>query len=285
MFKQNTLSGHGNYTVGIAQDGEMKRVIFNMDSNGCTGASGKSRESLQTMTYEHNTYGIREAVYGLQKDQVAWFEATATEIKKDHPNAKLSMHFHVPMNYVYTAMNNAYKDKVGYDPVAMMEVTNGNYDYNDRYLVPERIVGHTEGDFGLLRSMYSSAVIDCWDTDKTNGAGTQDQIFNKMKAKGIDSILLGHMHSSSASIVYDGIRYQFGQKCSLYDSVPTINNNTGKMDYINGAYALDSYETALVGGTVMKLDSTGAIVDAYIEYNTGYGKEINWSQYYNTIGK
>ena len=57
------------------------------------------------------------------------------------------------------------------------------------------------------------------------------------------------------------------------------------MSDVPGAYALKSGETALVGGTVMKLDkNTGAITNAYIEYNTGYGKEINWSQYYNTIG-
>jgi hypothetical protein len=54
---------------------------------------------------------------------------------------------------------------------------------------------------------------------------------------------------------------------------------------VAGAYALASGETALVGGTVMKLDaSNGAIIDAYIEFNTGYGKEINWNQYYNTLG-
>ena len=39
LFKQRTLTGNGNYTVGITQGGELKRVFFMMDSNGCTKAS------------------------------------------------------------------------------------------------------------------------------------------------------------------------------------------------------------------------------------------------------
>ena len=285
LFKQNTLSGHGNYTVGIQQDGEIKRVIFNMDTNGCTGASQKSLDNPQTISYTNNTYGVRFGAYGLQKDQITWFEKAADDIKEKSPNAKLSLHIHVPMNKVYTAINDAYKEKVGVDYVARVYSGFNSIKYEGRYIAPERVKGHTEGDFGMTYTLYSNTFIECWDTETTNGVGNQDQTYNRIKAKGVDSILLGHMHGNSTSIVYDGIRFQFGQKCTLYDSIQKINTSTGVMGYSNGAYALIANEIPLIGGTVMKLDkNTGAISDAYIEYNTGYGKEINWSQYYNTIG-
>ena len=281
----DTISGHGNYTIGIAQDGQMKRVIFNMDTNGCTGASNTSKGCNQTVTKENNSYNINSdvAVYGLQKDQVAWFEDTAEKITGEYAGVKLSLHIHVPMNFVYTAINDAYKAKVG-DPVARMYYAYNNIAHTGKLLAPERVIGHTEGDFGMVYTLYPTSFVESWDTYKTNGTGNDNQIYNRIKAQGIDSMFLGHMHSNSASIVYDGIRFQFGQKCTLYDSVQKINKNTGAMGYANGAYALNSGETALIGGTVMKLNAAGEIADAYIEYNTGYGKEINWSQYYNTIG-
>lgn len=279
LFKQNTLSGHGNYTIGIEQDDEIKRVIFNMDTNGCSGASDATLASPQTIRPgTDNSWGTYEALYGLQKDQIAWFENAANGIKAAFPNTKLSVHIHVPMNYVYTAMNEAYKAKVG-SPVAKREIASG-YEETGKFLAPQRIIGHTEGDFGILCSMYAPEVVDCWDTVKTNGA--DDVIHNGMVALGVDSFFLGHMHSNSASIVYNGVRYQFGQKCSLYDDTQYINNTTGKVT-VQKAYVEEANVTKLVGGTVTKLDSTGAIVDAYIEYNTGHGKEINWNQWKNSI--
>lgn len=279
----DTISGHGNYTIGIAQDGEMKRVIFNMDTNGCTGASGVSKSCPQTIYQTNNSYGTSYGAYGLQQDQVAWFEDTTEKITGEYAGVKLSLHIHVPMNKVYTAINDAYKEKVG-DPVARVyyhgRIVSGA---RANFVAPERVKGHNEGDFGIAYSLYDASFTECWDTDKTNGAGTQDQIYDRIKAQGVDSIFLGHMHSDSISIVYDGIRFQFGQKCTLYDSVQRINNSTGAVDAV-AAHAINSGETALVGGTVMKLNAAGEIADAYIEYNTGYGKEVNWSKYYNTIG-
>ena len=280
LFKQNTLSGHGNYTIGIAQGGEIKRVIFNMDTHGCSGASEETLASSQTIRPgTDNSWGTYYALYGLQKDQIAWFENATNGIKAAFPNTKLSVHIHVPMNYVYTAMNEAYKAKVG-SPVAKREIASG-YEETGKFLAPERVVGHAEGDFGILCSMYAPEVVDCWDTVKTNGA--DDAIHNAMVALGVDSFFLGHMHSNSASIVYNGVRYQFGQKCSLYDSAQYMNNTTGKVE-AKYAWVEDTAATKLVGGTVTKLDkNTGAITDAYIEYNTGHGKEVNWNQWKNSI--
>ena len=50
LFKQRTLTGNGNYTVGIQQDGVLKRVFFMLDSNGCGAISEESRANGHTVT-------------------------------------------------------------------------------------------------------------------------------------------------------------------------------------------------------------------------------------------
>ena len=40
-----------------------------------------------------------------------------------------------------------------------------------------------------------------------------------IKALGVDSILVGHEHANSASAVYDGIRFQYGQKTGTYEAL------------------------------------------------------------------
>ena len=93
-----------------------------------------------------------------------------------------------------------------------------------------------------------------WDTD--------DSITNGMIALGADSILVGHEHANSASVVYEGVRYQYGQKCSVYD-----RNNYIDAD---GTIIYSSYSDAgdpIMGGTAMKLSKIdGTISDAYIYY-------------------
>ena len=92
------------------------------------------------------------------------------------------------------------------------------------------------------------------------GGGDWDRdgaIYNKMKKLGTDSISVGHHHSISASVVYDGIRFQYGQKSSTYDSA---NYRTA-----NGSIVQTKDITAgepLIGGTLMMMDGqTGDFVD------------------------
>ena len=58
LFKQGDIMGNGNYTIGIKQGDELKRVVVNMDTNGCTGASQASINNGQTVHHGNNTYGI-----------------------------------------------------------------------------------------------------------------------------------------------------------------------------------------------------------------------------------
>ena len=85
-----------------------------------------------------------------------------------------------------------------------------------------------------------------------------------MKAVGVDSIFVGHEHCNSASVVYDGIRFQYSQKIGTYDRANFVTESGA----IQGGYCLDYSNPALEpmsGGTVMKLsEKDGSIVEAYI---------------------
>jgi len=284
MFKRGDISGNGNYTIGIRQGGELKRVFLNMDTNGCTGAPQSDKDANKTIHQYNNSWNYSVGAYGLQKDQVEWFQETVDSIKAQVPDIKISFHFHIAMMYFAEAYNNAYKSKVG-DPVAQYQNTSGAY-YNGssgKVLYPERVAGHGESDFGTLIWLCQAQTPDFWDSAKTytNSGDAPHTIYNKMKAVGTDSIFVGHYHSNSVSIVYDGIRFQYGQKSSTFDNTQCINESTGA---ITGPTYLWNNPpaglTPLVGGTVIPLDKeTGEIVNPYIYYCSGAGKEVNWAKW------
>ena len=289
LFKQGDIMGNGNYTIGIMQGGELRRVIVNMDTNGCTGASQASKNNGQTVHHGNNSYGKPFGTYGLQKDQVKWFNDTVKGIQKFVPDVKVSFHLHIPMNAAAEAFNNAYKDLTGNNPVASVNAAGkfGNTKVT-RVLYPERIAGHVDGDIGTLYWLWQGdPVPDFWDTAGVHGT-VDNTIFNQMKALGTDSFFFGHMHSNSASIVYDGIRFQYGQKCSTYDTTQFIKDD-GSISYGNIYYDAEGratnydgteFFTPLVGGTVNPMDKdTGELKNPYIYYCTGAGKEVDWAQY------
>jgi hypothetical protein len=98
-----------------------------------------------------------------------------------------------------------------------------------------------------------------------------------MKQLGVDSIFVGHEHCNSSSVVYEGIRLQFGQKSSIYDRYNHLDAN-GKVYGADGE--IKAGETALIGGSVIVLSQTdGSIKDAYIQYCEEAGGKIDWSQF------
>lgn len=226
LFKQRTLTGNGNYTVGIKQDGVLKRVFFMMDSNGCGAMHANS------LANGHSTTSV-----GFGQDQMDWSINLAKEIKEISPDTKISFAFHIQ---VY-AFKDAYA-KYGF--------TNSGTKENPINI--DKLENKAEGDFGYLGRDLKGP----WDSGNT--------FYNRMKAVGVDSIFVGHEHCNSASVVHDGIRFQYGQKIGTYDRA----NYVTKDGAISGGYCLDYQNSALEpmsGGTVMKLSATDAsIVDAYI---------------------
>ncbi|MBR4720455.1 MAG: metallophosphoesterase [Clostridia bacterium] len=234
LFKQRTLTGNGNYSIGIVQDGELKRVIFMLDSNGCGKMSDESFEN-----------GHSKKTGGFGDDQIAWYTGAAEKINSKFDDIKYTFAFHIQLAVFadafasYGFANNA------------ETVSEDNQDFASPINIDER-EDKKDTDFGYIGRKLKTP----WDNDKT--------VYNGMKALGADSILVGHEHCNSASVIYDGVRFQYGQKIGEYDRI-NFRTDEGK---IVGFIAIETSKgTPVLGGTVMKLsESTGEISDAYIEY-------------------
>lgn len=240
LFKQRTLTGNGNYTVGIKQDGKLKRVFFMLDSNGCGAMSAESKANGHSVTS-----------VGFGEDQITWYTHTAKQITDLSPDTKITFAFHIQI----AAFTQAYA-KYGFDNEATAEEP----------INIDRLPGKEEGDFGYLGKDLKGA----WD-----GGGT---VWNGLKELGVDSILVGHEHCNSASVVYEGVRFQFGQKSSTYDR----SNYVQRDGRIVGVYP-PTAGTPLIGGTVLPLSQKdGSIKDPYIYLCENAGGSIDWDKLYET---
>lgn len=227
MFVQRTLTGNGNYTVGIWRNDTVERVFFMLDSNGCGGMSAAS------LANGHST-----TARGFGADQIQWYTAQAQTIRSEYPEVRYSFAFHIQPYAFVLAMR-----KYGYDgtkkPVNVFAAAN-----------------RESTDFG-----YAAWGVEQWDVDGS--------IFRGMKALGCDSIFVGHEHRINVSLVYEGVRLQYGQKSSEYDSYMRVNTATGEIvaDYPNN----DGY-LPIIGGTVIPLSAeTGRLKQPFIYLNKNAG--------------
>ena len=186
---------------------------------------------------------------GFGSDQVAWYTEQITRLQETLPDIKISFAYHIQDRL----FEDAY-EKYGYS--AVRPWANINIDLHE---------DKAEGDFGYIGYV--------------KGEWTQD--IDKLKALGVDSIFVGHEHTSSSSVVYEGIRFQFGQKSSRYDmfSVLDASGNVKHTDYEAAS------DSPLIGGSVIVLSQAdGAIADAYIYYcDDAHGKiangKIQWASF------
>lgn len=217
LFKQRTLTGNGNYTVGIKQNGKLIRVFYMMDSN-----SGSPSE--KSIANGHSQHGA-----GFGEDQIAWYTEDIKRIHSVSPSTKIGFTFHIALH----AFERAY-EKYGYTRDRASGAFPIIIDNMDK----------TGEDFGVI--LYP---IDYWDKD--------DIVWQGFKDLGVDSVFVGHDHEVSASVVYEGVRLQFGLKSSTYDSNIYIDEN-GKLkkSWVPAG-------TPMIGGTVMELTDDGAIEKAY----------------------
>ena len=233
LFKQRTLTGNGNYSIGIVQGGELKRVIFMLDSNGC-GA-------MSDATFGN---GHSKKSGGFGDDQIAWYTGAAEKINRDFKDIKYTFAFHIQP----AAFEDAFYNTYGF-------VNGGEVDEANNLKSPLNIderEDKRDTDFGYIGRNLKTP----WDQDKA--------VYNGMKALGADSILVGHEHCNSASVVYDGVRFQYGQKIGEYDRINFRSSDGNIIGYI--AVGTDQ-GTPILGGTVLKLSQlTGEISDAYIHY-------------------
>lgn len=203
------------------------------------GVYNASEESLA------NGHTQREMGFG--QDQIKWYTKNAKSIKSKSPDTKISFAFHIQLDVFGDAFA-----KYTTDP--------------SKHVFIDYAENRQEGDFGYIEKFYSG-----FDADKS--------IFEGLKKLGVDSIFVGHEHSNSASIVYEGVRLQFGMKCTSYDSLNYVSNS-GEIEH-----TVYSTTTPWVGGTVFELDAEGNIVDPYIYYCENGGAKIDWDNIYQKVEK
>jgi hypothetical protein len=235
LFEQKELTGNGNYSVGLMQGRELKRVFYMMDTNGCSNASAQSLSNGHTVT-----------AVGFGLDQIEWYTNQITRIKELSPETKISFAYHIQQ----AVFGEAYA-KYGFDQSKKEQGIFIDYAEN-----------RAEGDFGYIGRQMKTA----WDGSK--------KIFEGMKQLGVDSIFVGHEHCNSASVVYDGVRFQYGQKSSEYDRYNALND---KGEIVAVQIWNKGTTIPIVGGSVIVLSETnGEIKDAYIYYCKNAGGNIDW---------
>ena len=238
LFKQGDLTGNGNYSVGICQDGVLKRVFYMLDSNGCSDASSASILNGQTTSS-----------VGFGEDQIEWYTNQIQRLKELSPQTKISFAFHIQLAVFGEALT-----KYGFDN------SKKNQEIHIDYLENKH-----EGDFGYIGRQMK----DAWDVSK--------RVFNGMKSLGADSIFVGHEHCNNSSVVYEGVRLQYGQKSSEYDRYNAVSVE-GK---IVETAIWKKVGTPYVGGSVVVLSSTnGDIINSYNYYSNDADELVN-HDYYN----
>ena len=81
FFKRGNVTGNSNYTIGIVQNDDLKRIIYMMDSNGCSNTNDPS---------------VKKTV-GFAEDQLAWFEETAEKAEQfAGDKVKSFVGYHIP---------------------------------------------------------------------------------------------------------------------------------------------------------------------------------------------
>ena len=232
LFRQRTLTGNGNYTVGIVQGGKLLRVFFQLDSNGCGCASPLTLANGHTKT-----------TVGFGEDQIAWYTAVARQIIACSPETKLTFSFHAQLSVFGDAMAKYTSD-------------------GQEQIFIEQHPKRGREDFGFIGAPLKSP----WDEDRA--------VFDGLKALGVDSILVGHEHANSASIVYDGVRLQYGMKSSEYDRLNYVDADTKTI-----ACDFFSMHTPWIGGTHFTLSPDGEMTDPGIYSCQNAGGQIDWSAF------
>lgn len=174
-------------------------------------SNGCSNPSAKTKENKHF-----QSADGFGGDQIEWYENSIAKLKNAYPETKITFAFHIPTRSMLQAFDKKYN------------VTSHSFKPLDLDKVGEN------GDIGYLSGSFKG-----WDADAS--------VWNGMKALGVDSVLVGHYHELSASIVYDGVRIQFGQKSSAYDAI-NYRTNTGDI-----VFSSVEEGEAIVGGTLMQV--------------------------------
>lgn len=243
LFKQGDVTGNGNYSIGIKQNEEILRVFYMLDSNGCSNPMVDRNDKPTTPAAGTN---IVKTTAGFGKDQITWYTEEINAIHEVDADVEISFAYHIQQ----AIFGKAFKKYAEYDGL----IASGSSSALKNPVNLDTLETADETDFGYLGRRTKGP----WDTDYS--------VWNGMMDLGVDSVFVGHEHCNSVSIVYEGVRLQYGQKSSTYDRFNwVLEDGTIQGDYQD---KMPSGAHALMGGTVIPISSQdGTIGTGYIYYS------------------
>ncbi len=197
LFKRGDITGNGNYTIGLVQDAILKKVVYMLDSNGCSRAfeyRGYTADSPEKQNYNRGERVQTEIGFG--DDQIKWISGVNEEVINNLEYSVSSMFaFHIGIAEFSTAAYAA-----GYQS----DDTPSNAEI---YAIGED-VAEKNGDFGYHGEGYYGFSVDGF--------------WRVLKRAKCDGVFVGHCHRINTSVLYDGIRLTVGLKTGEFDDhIPT----------------------------------------------------------------
>lgn len=169
---------------------------------------------------------------GIYDDQIDWYTDVIQKIKEKEPQVKISFAMHI-QPFVF---KDAFA-KYGFD----------NFADDFKPINIDAVKNKSETDFGYIGAGLKTIFDENY------------KVFESIKNLGADSIFVGHQHPNSGSVVYEGIRFQYGQKSSTYDRA---NYVTEKGDIVCSFLPAGM---PIVGGSVFSVSKDdGSIVSPHI---------------------
>ena len=253
LFEQRELSGNCNYSVGIAQGGELLRVFYMLDTNAVDSPSEASLANGHTIS----------DYCGAKPDQINWCLEQVNYLKKHTSNVEISLACHIQPK----VFEEAYLEKYGWSLIE--NKPNINIDTYE---------GKEEGDFGYI----GKQLIGGWDHDKA--------FFNALKGLGLDSIFVGHVHYNTASVVYEGVRLHYGVKSGEHDRISAINVATGIPEEKDCVSDKSKYSPMIGGSIIVVSEADGTLENVYNYYCTDeagliQNGEIQWGRFASSKAK
>ncbi len=189
LFRRGNVTGNGNYTVGIKQDGKLVRVIYMMDSNGCKNAYSYSYNAAFP---SYNQGENVRTTAGFAPDQIHWLVESAEMIDEavGYSVPKL-LACHIPMKEFAMAAYYA-----GYQSSSVSSNT-------DTYIIGETVPAQN-GDFGEKQETIS-------------GCYHAEGLWEALQTYSFDGVFVGHDHKNNMSILYEGVRFTYGLKTGKFD--------------------------------------------------------------------
>ena len=183
---RHEIGGNGNYSIGIAKNGELQRAVYMMDTNYC-GASEESDDLVK------KSLGFTDA----QKEWVLNLGLRVNSVAgKTIPSI---LGYHVENHEVWLgAIAAGYED--------------GAADLNSiQYTLGEDVTAQP-GDLGFKFGRHNGYKEEGW--------------LEILQTIGADGTFFGHQHVNSLSVMYGGIRWTYGLKTGAYDQHPSQMGGT-----------------------------------------------------------